>query len=474
MPSFKDLFKQCTKRLRRFGNRIDISDKCDAATGGAGNTDENRNQESESQPISTAAEPDPSDAQDQELEYMNLPLGVHEELQKSIRLHRQLIAFEEDHTKTINTLQARFRYVKREIKELQEGIAKLEAEDPGANENDIEIKKFDLEPLLREKEELLDQRDEANDELDAKCRSFRSETFHLLELWRQVIGDCEEAREGEDESVDPTGHHIDEHWPIEATADLSSAEEQRSKDEEPASSNTPGPLSEQARPPTPEPQSQDPPPNAEELLEDYKRCWRELESAEWCLDNRDLRFDADMECCYRLYQAKAPGFETKSQVERRHFRETQEITQRIITAEEELEKAEQALTAAGIHPPGSEYGLGMVKDVEDGYRVSEEVEDIETGQDSRVQKWLKNVPSSIEGDDASEPEVWDSLSMVAEGRQKKKIVQWREQAEAAAPAIVEAQPLPVPERTSPKGWKSKTWKVLKDLAKSYPAVPLLL
>lgn len=135
----------------------------------------------------------------------------------------------------------------------------------------------------------------------------------------------------------------------------------------------------------------------------------------------------------------------------------------------------------------------MVKDVEDGYRVSEEVEGIEPGQDSRVQKWLKDVPSSGEEDglplpadepaeepidaeawNAPAPELWESLSMVAEGRQKKRITRWRAQAEDAAPRREETQPLPVPEGTPSKSWKSKLWKGVKDLAKNYPAVPLMM
>ncbi|KAK4506330.1 hypothetical protein PRZ48_000060 [Zasmidium cellare] len=467
---------QCMKKFLKGGGnglrgRVSAPHKEEAAEVSKNATPEVEDQESKTQ----VADPiESSIAQKNQDDIIKLPKDIHQELRKSIRLHRRLYDFEGDHAKTINTLSARWKWVKNEIKELQEGIAKLEAEDPEANENDIEIKKFDLAPRLREYEELLDERDEANDELDAKCKEFRSETFRLFALWHQILGDCEEDPE---ETVDP---------------DVAQDNEEPSEEAEPAWPKPPSVQADRPRAPTPDSPSEVAPPNREKLLDDYKCCWRELDSAEWCLANRHLRFDDDMACCHRMYLAKQPGCEMKQEVEMRHLGEWREITQRVIVAEQELEKAEQALMEAGIRPPGSEYGLGMVKEVEDGYRVSDEVDEVEAGQDPRVQKWLKKVPASMEDADpllsadepaqepaetdtwyAPEPEVWESLSMVAQGRQKKKINLWRAQAKAAAPRVEEAPFSAVAERASSKSWKSKVWNSLIELAKMYPAVPLV-
>lgn len=182
------------------------------------------------------------------------------------------------------------------------------------------------------------------------------------------------------------------------------------------------------------------------LTERHRSCYKEFETNQWYLDHRHEYFRKDDQARYARYKAGDPENETMQEIEHRQFRQTQELTRLVIEAEEELDKAEKALMESGIEVLGPEYGSECGDDF---YRISELVGLCEPGKDQYVQKWLKDVPGSRQGEggllsafdhpkqpveiDAwygTEPDMWESGSTLAEGRERKKIDWWTRQAQA--------------------------------------------
>ena len=120
----------------------------------------------------------------------------------------------------------------------------------------------------------------------------------------------------------------------------------------------------------------------------------------------------------------------------RWLKHEQDLTRELIEAEKALAAAKAAAVGGGIDVPMDDQASGFVDDVADGYRMSMEQEQIASVPSPRVKNWLSGIPElaspsfnerSAEVDDWEAPdvEISDSVSLVAEGNERRRIDKWR-------------------------------------------------
>lgn len=105
-------------------------------------------------------------------------------------------------------------------------------------------------------------------------------------------------------------------------------------------------------------------------MADYRMFRRQLDHAYQPLDNRHERFQRKLLDGFQRCRRGEPDCERESQIERRHFEETREMTRKIISAEKQLTDKKDELYRNGIQAPGSDLESGFLDDVDDGYTDS--------------------------------------------------------------------------------------------------------
>lgn len=89
-----------------------------------------------------------------------------------------------------------------------------------------------------------------------------------------------------------------------------------------------------------------------------------------------------------------------------------------------------------VHDENSYWAPGM-DDVEDGYRMSMELDLVASAPSPKIKNWVTDIPDLASPSfnerhdvadhwDAKDVDISDSLSLVAEGDDRKRIERWRE------------------------------------------------
>ncbi|CAK3956233.1 Hypothetical predicted protein [Lecanosticta acicola] len=199
-------------------------------------------------------------------------------------------------------------------------------------------------------------------------------------------------------------------------------------------------------------------PTEEELLRTYATMKTYARLAEVEFDMRHDVFEEEREENDRAEEC-GEDFESALALDLRHLQVTQRLTRAVALAEEDLMRAKQAVLAADIAVPGSDLESGFKDDVNDGYRVSLEQEMMDKSVDKpRLRKWLAGIPdfqvgagdsvpeklladeAAFQDWDAASVEIWESVSLVAEGSDRRRIDQWRELASSRNAVSVSAPP----------------------------------
>ncbi|KAK5724461.1 hypothetical protein LTR15_004506 [Elasticomyces elasticus] len=176
------------------------------------------------------------------------------------------------------------------------------------------------------------------------------------------------------------------------------------------------------------------------LIGEFQSQQARLRVMEAAFEEREDRFEK--EAAEREEKIKA-GEEVESTLAFDHgqLHTTRRLARQFIEAEEAVEAAKAAAVAAGVQVPGSDIDSGFVDDVGDGYLISSEDEYANTVDRKRIEAWLGLVPE-CDTDDISEVDIddWDtrsagmsdSLSMVADGAERRRIDKWRAVCEGRA------------------------------------------
>lgn len=210
-----------------------------------------------------------------------------------------------------------------------------------------------------------------------------------------------------------------------------------------------------------------------DLLNRYTFFHNVLLRAEHTLEHRHTRFDQELrEFSQRrqlfLQRKRGPLSETSTELEYRHLRETQKMTRDIVDAEEQLQEAKDMLREAGMQPPGNDVESGFLDREDDGYCLSGErrpeeypgiLEWVASNHDESPPAEGPASEPDIDLWDGPEPGIWESRSLFAEGRGKKKIEAWRARAEGALPFAV-------PERRSSRKWEKVVGVAKQKISRS--------
>lgn len=158
-----------------------------------------------------------------------------------------------------------------------------------------------------------------------------------------------------------------------------------------------------------------------------------LDTAQAEFDMREQRYNQHI-AVYEIEVARGAPVPPKTEIDQMHFRYGQRLTRKLMEAEAAYENAKREAQAAGLRI-GWHQESNFVNDAEDGYRESLEREAAAASIDrSRIERWLRNVPAA-DCEDAPEVDVdeWDarldepldSVSVLAQGANRRRIDQWQ-------------------------------------------------
>lgn len=118
--------------------------------------------------------------------------------------------------------------------------------------------------------------------------------------------------------------------------------------------------------------------------------------------------------------------------------EARAATGDLIEAEERYEDAKLQAKALGLNSNGHDQSSGFCDDIDDGYRISLEEDFITDVNTQKITRWMErehdgdeDEVESVEVDqwESRSVEISDSVSVVAEGRERSKIDRWRSMCE---------------------------------------------
>lgn len=115
----------------------------------------------------------------------------------------------------------------------------------------------------------------------------------------------------------------------------------------------------------------------------------------------------------------------------------QELTHDLMQAEDAFNTAKEACVAAGVDACDDDRASGFVDDAGDGYRLSQEVQQMASVAEPKIASWLGEVDELVSpsfNDHAESADDWptkdvdisDSRSLVAEGSDRKRMDKWRQ------------------------------------------------
>jgi hypothetical protein len=120
------------------------------------------------------------------------------------------------------------------------------------------------------------------------------------------------------------------------------------------------------------------------------------------------------------------------------LQEEQEATQELIHADKDFEAARKHAKDLGVHLHDTDLESGFPDYVDDGYRESLEAELVEHVDRGRIHRWMEQEDEktvhSAECDEweSKTVDVCDSVSIVADGKDRRRIDRWRSMCETIA------------------------------------------
>ncbi|KAK5700416.1 hypothetical protein LTR17_022949 [Elasticomyces elasticus] len=171
---------------------------------------------------------------------------------------------------------------------------------------------------------------------------------------------------------------------------------------------------------------------AKRLIDDYQFSVRDFHFAEKNFDSREEHFEDD-EDERKQKQKAGDTVETTTVFHRGQLEQTRLLTRQLIEAENKVAAAKAAAVAAGVQVQGSDVESGFVDDVDDGYIISSEDDEEEDVDRSAIEAWMELVPEcdtdempevDIDDWDAKSMGISDSMSMVAEDGERRRIDKW--------------------------------------------------
>ncbi|KAK3636068.1 hypothetical protein LTR22_018915 [Elasticomyces elasticus] len=171
---------------------------------------------------------------------------------------------------------------------------------------------------------------------------------------------------------------------------------------------------------------------AKQLISHYRTMQMRLYVTEQSFENREERFEREEEERRQMMEA-GEEVETQLAFDHKQLETTRRMTQAFILAEEALAAAKAAAVTAGVQVPGSDVESGFVVDVNDGYIISSEDDEEEDVDRAAIEAWMALVPEcdtdevpevDIDDWDAKSMGISDSMSMVAEDGERRRIDKW--------------------------------------------------
>ncbi|KAI7476367.1 hypothetical protein KC351_g9490 [Hortaea werneckii] len=176
---------------------------------------------------------------------------------------------------------------------------------------------------------------------------------------------------------------------------------------------------------------------AEAVIWSYESAMTRLRVMQQDFDGREERFERE---AWERMERQAAGEEVESILafDHRQIQKTRELANRLTEAEDLVEAAKTHAVAMGVQIPASYIESGFVDDVDDGYRISSEAREAASVDRDSIAKWMTEVPEEdLEGMTNVDVDDWDcrsvaiseSVSMVAEGSDRRRIDKWRSMCE---------------------------------------------
>ena len=175
-----------------------------------------------------------------------------------------------------------------------------------------------------------------------------------------------------------------------------------------------------------------------DLHDTYWHAQQRLQSAKAHFDNRERDQQAEMQANFEAVdRGEEPMDATPEDFDLRWLKHEQDLTHELIEAENALAEVKTAAIAAGVELAEDDKASGFIDDVADGYRMSFEKELVASVPSATVKNWLSDIPDLAspsfndrvdQTDDweAEDVKISDSVSMVAEGAERRRIDKWRE------------------------------------------------
>jgi hypothetical protein len=168
----------------------------------------------------------------------------------------------------------------------------------------------------------------------------------------------------------------------------------------------------------------------EEVGEIKTKMEIKLQDAHEKLANWENFYDKEYkEYCALVEEGTADA--TKTEFDVILFGQQREATRELIEAEEDFETAKQNCRRLGVVFMDPDQESRSPDDADDGYRVSMEVEMVQHVDRSRIERWMAdkedrpNHSTECDDWDSKTVDLCDSVSVVAEGKEKARINRWQ-------------------------------------------------
>ncbi|KAK6425348.1 hypothetical protein LTR81_002376 [Elasticomyces elasticus] len=355
-----------------------------------------------------------------------------EMLQKAVLENRHLRKAEERADEELGALNEAVEYVRMDMEEVEDALDETVQRTDAEAVTEVEELNSKLERLRQKEASIVEKQKDCNQTLEAGYSAQRHSVHLLLSEFEQVLLAGRMIKPEDADLLDNSSRISAERGPDfgSATATQTGSTKAHSHPLRRRSAITDLQAASDDGVPEEERIA-----NAERdhLIGEFQSQQARLRVMEAAFEEREDRFEK--EAAEREDKIKA-GKEVESSLAFDHgqLHTTRRLARQFIEAEEGVEAAKAAAVAAGVQVPGSDIESGFVDDVEDGYLISSEDEYADTVDRKRIEAWLGLVPE-CDTDEISEVDIddWDtrsagmsdSLSMVADGAERRRIDKWR-------------------------------------------------
>lgn len=341
------------------------------------------------------------------------------EMMAALNAYRDTAAEEDSVEQELQSLKQRYDTLQDQISDLQAQVTAT-SEDPASAEGTQGVLEDEIQACREEQQDVVERRDEAIERFKNRCKTFWNEQFSLFDMLDQAFAakvTSPALHPYAASEVDESDAPAEQYQPSPSHDSVNAS---RSQGEEAIDAAL-----------------------SQKLNWKYSNYLGFLIQAENDLENRHDLFDRQKEELFWRLQTEEID-DTMSELERRQFVQTQEMTRKVIEFEGELDAVKAAALEAGIQLESSDIDSGFIDDVNDGYGVSGEREMAESVNREALEEWLAGLPEdpkaaevaartpllvaaddqSFDHWDAVTVDVCDSFSMVAEGAPRRRIDEW--------------------------------------------------